>query len=123
YTTLEKPFWNPPSWVFAPVWTFLYGCMAVAGWLVWSSGNWKQIKLEMSLFFIQLGFNLAWSILFFGLQNPFVALIDILALWGFIMAAMISFLKFSRWAFFLMLLYLAWVTYAMTLNFAIILLN
>lgn len=123
YLTLEKPFWNPPGWVFGPVWMFLYGCMAIAGWLVWSSGSWKKINVEISLFFVQLGFNLAWSILFFGLKNPFVAFIDILALWGFITATMASFLKFSKLAFFLMFLYLAWVTYAMTLNYAIFLLN
>lgn len=123
YLTLHKPSWNPPNWVFAPMWTFLYGCMAVSVWLVWSASEWKKNKLAISLFFAQLFFNFGWSVLFFGLRNPFVALIDLIALWGFILATLIEFRKFNRIAAFLFFLYLAWVSYAFALNLAIVALN
>lgn len=123
YATLQKPSWNPPNWVFAPVWAFLYIVMAVAAWLVWRLGEGEKKNLALSLFAAQLLLNLAWPGLFFGLHNPFVALIDLIALWIFILAAMISFAKISRGAAFLFFFYFAWVSYALSLNAAIVFLN
>lgn len=123
YAGLRKPPWNPPNWVFAPVWTFLYGCMALAVWLVWHSDEWEKTSVAISLFAVQLGFNVAWSGLFFGLQNSFVAFVDILVLWGFILTTMIEFGRFTKFAAFLFFLYFVWVSYAVTLNCAILVLN
>jgi translocator protein len=123
YAGLRKPSWNPPNWVFAPVWMFLYGTMAVAVWLVWRAEKWEKIWLAVFLFAAQLAFNIAWSGLFFGLQNPFVAFIDILALWGFILATMISFFRLSKIAGLLFFLYFVWVSFAISLNGAIMVLN
>lgn len=123
YAGLRKPPWNPPKWVFAPVWAFLYGAMAVAAWLVWRSEKWEKTWLAIFLFAAQMIFNIGWSGLFFGLQNPVVAFIDILALWGFILATMISFFRINKMAGILFFLYFAWVSYAISLNGAIVTLN
>ena len=117
YPTLNKPSWNPPSWTFGPVWTTLYVMMAVAAWLVWKHG--KGAQAALTLFFIQLGLNCLWSFLFFGAQSPALALIDIAALWIMLALTTFSFFKLSQAAGLLMLPYLAWVSFAATLNFAI----
>ncbi|MFB3787145.1 MAG: TspO/MBR family protein [bacterium] len=119
YPTLRKPFWNPPNWIFGPVWSALYLAMAVAGWLVWrKAGGWEG-RLALGLFGAQLVFNTLWSFLFFGMQNPFAGLVDILILWGLIAATLAAFGRIAPAAGWLFVPYLAWVSYALTLNLAL----
>ena len=119
YETLDKPTWNPPNWVFAPVWTTLYGLMGIAVWLVWRGGVWNEVKSAVVLFTVQLVLNGLWSILFFGLQNPGGALIEIVALWLAIFATTMLFFRRSMIAGGLMMPYLLWVSFASFLNFTI----
>ncbi len=124
YPTLNKPSWNPPSWVFAPVWTTLYVMMAVAAWLVWKkTPRAPGLRLALGLFFIQLALNCLWSFLFFGARNPAWALVDIVALLAVLAATTWAFFNHSRLAGALMLPYLAWVSFAAFLNFTIWQLN
>jgi tryptophan-rich sensory protein len=118
YVTLHKPFFNPPSWIFGPVWTILYLLMGVSLYLVW---NTKKITLKW--FWIQLVLNMLWSVLFFGLKNPTVALLEIMLLWLAILMMVKSFWKYNRTASWLLLPYLLWVTFASVLNLFIVLLN
>jgi translocator protein len=120
YPTLQKPFFNPPPWIFAPVWTALYTMMAVAAWLVWQKRNSRQ---ALMLFFVQLALNFAWSFLFFGMKSPTLALIDIIAMWITILATLLAFRKFSTTASWLLAPYQAWVSFATVLNASIVWLN
>ncbi len=119
YLGLNKPAWNPPAWVFAPTWTFLYATMAVAAWLVWREGGWRAQGRALGLFLLQWALNALWTPLFFGLHRPGHALIDILALWLVLAATLIAFWRVRRAAGVLLLPYLAWVTVATVLNCAI----
>jgi translocator protein len=120
YPTLVKPSWTPPPWIFAPAWTALYIIMAIAAWLVWKSDTrFAGVRLAMILFFIQLALNALWSPLFFGLQSPGLALIDIILLVIVLALAVWAFLTVRIMAGLLMLPYLAWVLFAAALNFAI----
>jgi tryptophan-rich sensory protein len=124
YPTLNKPAWNPPAWIFAPVWTTLYVMMAVAAWLVWKKGRrGSGARLALALFFIQLALNCLWSFLFFGARSPGWALVDIVALLAALAATTWAFFHHSRLAGALMLPYLAWVSFAGFLNFTIWQLN
>lgn len=120
YPTLNKPTWNPPSWLFAPVWTTLYIMMAVAAWLVWLKGN---AGVPLVLFFAQLTLNCAWSFLFFGARSPWLGLVEIIMLWLAVTITTYVFFNRSRPAGLLMLPYLAWVSFAAFLNFTIWQLN
>jgi tryptophan-rich sensory protein len=119
YAGINKPAWNPPAWVFGPAWTFLYVTMAVAAWLVWREGGWRNQGKALGLFVLQWALNALWTPLFFGLHRPGLALIDILALWLAILATLIAFWRVRRAAGILLLPYLAWVTFATALNFTI----
>lgn len=121
YASLDKPFFTPPSWLFGPVWTTLYLAMAVSGWLVWRKRG--LAGTAMALFFIQLALNTLWSILFFGLESPGLALIEIAVLWTAILLTIRAFGGISRPAALLLVPYLAWVTFATLLNAGIWLLN
>ena len=123
YQTLEKPPFNPPSWVFGPVWTVLYGMMAVAVWLVWRNAAPGQARLPITLFAIQLVLNVAWSLLFFGLRQPGWAFAELCLLWLAIGATLLTFWPVSRPAAWLMVPYLLWVSFAGVLNLNIWLLN
>lgn len=125
FLTLEKPFFNPPSWLFAPVWTLLYIMMGIAFGLIWSSDfKDKQIvKKAMIIFGIQLALNALWSILFFGLCNPFLALIEIVLLWLFILETIKVFKPINNLASQLLYPYLVWVSFATVLNASIWWLN
>lgn len=123
YAGLEKPAWNPPSAVFGPVWTTLYILMAVAGWLVWKRAGFAGARPALTLFIVQLALNLAWSWIFFALQSPGWALVELLALWLAILGTMALFFRHSRAAGLLMVPYAAWVTFAGALNAAIVQLN
>ena len=113
YRTLEKPFFNPPDWVFAPVWTTLFVMMAVAAWRVWRAQAWPLIRTALVLYAIQLALNVAWSALFFGARSPGAALI---------VTARV-FARFDRIAAWMMAPYAAWVAFATLLNAAIWRLN
>ncbi len=124
YPTLRKPAFNPPSWVFGPVWTALYILMGIALYVVWRHG-WErpEVRWAMALFAIQLALNGLWSVLFFGLRTPGLAFLEILILWLAIVATGVAFWQTSPKAGALMVPYLAWVSFASVLNGAIWLLN
>ena len=121
YATLNKPSWNPPNWVFAPVWTLLYIMMGVAAWLVWRTRD--RIGPAMALFGAQLGFNLLWSLVFFGLRSPGWALVEVVFLVGSVALTMLAFFGRQATAGWLFVPYLAWVSFAAVLNAAIWWLN
>lgn len=124
YASLARPSFNPPNGVFAPVWTTLFILMGMALYLVWQQGfGKKEVKKALTIFGVQLVLNILWSILFFGLRNPSLALVDIVLLWVLILATMLSFAKISKPAAWLLIPYLAWVSFASILNFAIWKLN
>lgn len=125
YPTLEKPFFNPPNWVFAPVWTTLYILMGVAAGMVWNKMDSDRINVRKGLqfFAIQLALNFLWSYLFFGLHNPLLALAELIILWLMIFETYVVFKRVSKTAGLLLLPYLAWVSFAGILNAAIFWLN
>jgi len=123
YASLNKPSWNPPSWVFGPVWTLLYLLMAVAAWLVWRRGGWSARRAALTLYLVQLGLTAAWSPAFFGVQNPARALAVILALLTAIVATLLAFRPVSRTAALLLVPYLLWVNFATVLNLTLWYLN
>ena len=119
FADLNKPSWNPPSWLFGPVWTLLYIAMAVAAWLVWRTGGWKRRTPALALFMFQWLLNALWTPLFFGLHRIDLALIDITLMWLAIAATIAAFYRISKSSAYLLIPYLAWVTFATALNFAI----
>jgi len=123
YRTIEKPSWNPPDWIFGPVWTTLFVLMAIAAWLVWKPAGFKAAATPLSLFAIQLMLNVAWSWIFFGLHQPGWAFVEILVLWLTILATTVAFFRCSQLAGWLLVPYLAWVSFAAVLNFSIWRLN
>jgi translocator protein len=123
YPTLSKPTWTPPAWVFAPVWTALYCMMGIAAGLVWSRAGWAVARVSLILFAIQLVLNVTWSAIFFGLHQPGWAFAEIVLLWAAIAATAGEFWRVSKAAGWLMIPYLAWVTFASALNFAVWRLN
>ncbi len=123
YPTLRKPSWNPPNWVFGPVWTTPYLAMAVAAWLVWRRRGRAEVAVPLGLFFVQLLLNAIWSPLFFGMHRPGLAFADIVVLWIAIVATVLAFRRVSAGATTLLLPYLGWVSFAAVLNLAIWRLN
>jgi len=123
YRRLNKPTWNPPNKIFAPVWTTLYVLMAIAAWLVWMRYDFGGALLPLALFVAQLLLNAAWTWLFFGLHRIRGALLDIVVLWFTILATLVSFWSLEPLAGVLLLPYLAWVSFAMFLNWTILRLN
>jgi translocator protein len=116
YAGLVKPSWNPPSSVFAPVWSTLYILMGVAAWLVWRKFGFAGAPVALGLFVFQLVLNALWSYLFFGLHQPAVAFVEIVVLWLAILATTIGFWRVSVQAGVLLLPYLSWVAFASALN-------
>lgn len=125
YATLQKPFFSPPNWVFGPVWTVLYILMGIALYSILTStkGEKTERNLVTRIFYLQLGFNAIWSILFFGLKMPIAAFIEILLLWGSIFILIRLSRTISPASGWLLTPYLLWVSFAAILNFSIILLN
>jgi translocator protein len=124
YTTINKPVFNPPSWLFGPVWTTLFFLMAISAFIVWeNSTDKKESTKSISIYNIQLGLNLLWSILFFGFKSPTAAFIEILFLWVVILYTIIKFNKISKISAILLIPYLLWVSFAAFLNLTIVLLN
>jgi benzodiazapine receptor len=119
YGQLAQPAWAPPSWVFGPVWTVLYVLMAVAAWLVWRSGGFRQNRLALGFFLVQLVFNALWSWLFFGWRLGGWAFADILALLVSLAITLVLFWRVRRAAGVLLIPYLLWVTFAAVLNFVV----
>ena len=93
YAELAKPTWNPPSWLFGPIWTALYIMMALAVWLVWREGGWKVQRWPLTLYLVQWALNALWTPIFFGLQRPDLAFVDIIILLVALYATLVAFLK------------------------------
>jgi benzodiazapine receptor len=124
YAALEKPFFTPPNWLFAPAWITLYVLMAVAAFLVWRKGLGEEgVRCALIVFLVQLVLNALWSVVFFGLHSPFWGMVVILALWVAILVTIIKFFRLSVAAGSLMLPYILWVSFASALNIAIWVLN
>ena len=119
YRDLVKPSWTPPAWVFGPAWTLLYTLMAIAAWLVLRRIGQTSVTVPLLLFGVQLAFNVAWSLLFFGARQPGWAMLDLTLLWLSIGATLLSFWGVSPAAGALLIPYLLWVSYASTLNWGI----
>jgi tryptophan-rich sensory protein len=119
YTQIQKPSWTPPDAVFGPVWTLLYVMMGVSAWLFWRDSAGDVRRRGLSIFALQLLLNSLWSLLFFGMQSPGWAAIEIVVLWGAIAATIIVFAKVGRAAALLLVPYLLWVSFASALNFSI----
>ncbi len=120
YMTIEKPSWNPPGWVFGPVWTFLYFAMATAAWRVWRKNGWA---LAMALYGVQLVFNAAWTPVFFGAHQIGWALVVIVLLWLAAVATAVAFFRADKLSGALMVPYLMWLSFATFLNFTLWQLN
>src|SRR3989338_2115424 len=124
YTTLNKPSFSLPNWIFGPVWTMLYFMMGVSAYLVWVKGlENKKVRVALTLFLLQLFLNFFWSILFFGFHSPMLALIDIILLWFAIIFSILKFYSISKNASYLLIPYLLWVSFAFVLNLSIVALN
>ena len=124
YAELEKPFFTPPDWVFAPVWMVLYTLMGVSAFLVWKRGlNDKKVRAGLEVFLLQLFLNSLWSFVFFGLKAPVLAMYLILVMWMAILWTMLKFRDVSKAAWRLLMPYLLWVGYAVLLNAGIVVLN
>lgn len=148
YVSLIKPAFTPPNWLFAPVWTTLFLLMGISLYLVWSknwniqvsetkgerkqawnpiseklwSGSWRE-ENALAIFVFQLVLNILWSVIFFGLKLPSLAFIEIMMLWVAILYTIINFYRISKWASYLLIPYLLWVTLASALNLSIVMLN
>lgn len=122
YVTLNKPAFNPPNWIFAPVWTTLYILMGISFYLVLKSKS-KDKTLSVKLFLAQLFLNVLWSFVFFGLHSPMFGFATIFILWISIISTIVHFDRISKPAAYLLLPYLGWVTFASFLNLSIVLLN
>ncbi|MBU1204166.1 MAG: tryptophan-rich sensory protein [Nanoarchaeota archaeon] len=121
YLSIIKPSFNPPNWLFAPVWTTLFLLMGISFYLIWK--NKSKTKKAICLFIAQLTLNILWSFFFFTLRSPFLALINIIILWMLILLTMIEFKKISKPSAYLLIPYILWVSFAVILNFFILLLN
>lgn len=118
YSGLIKPGFNPPSWVFGPVWTLLYTLMGLSLYLIWREGiKQKKVRQAVIIFIIHLAFNTVWSIIFFGFQSPAWAFVDIILLWLMIGLIIHYFWKIKKLSAYLLIPYWAWVSFAAVLNF------
>jgi benzodiazapine receptor len=124
YAALEKPFFTPPNWLFAPAWITLYLLMAVAAFLIWRKGLGEEgVRYALILFLVQLVLNALWSVVFFGLHSPLYGMVVIIALWIAILLTIIKFFQLSVAAGSLLLPYILWVSFAAVLNISIWVLN
>lgn len=123
YAHLQKPSWTPPPAVFGPVWTALYIMMAIAAWLVWKQSGFKARTLPLGLFILQLALNAIWSPLCFGLHSLAISSVDIVLLWLVLLITTVLFFRISKVAGYLLVPYLAWISYASCLNITLWRLN
>ncbi len=120
YSEIILPTFNPPSWVFGPVWTILYIFMSVAAWIAWNKSSNKKV---LQVYFVHLFFNAIWSVIFFGFHQIFIALIDLVIILVFIIWLMKIYYQINKISFVLMIPYLLWSSYALVLNTTIFYLN
>jgi len=124
YSTLSKPWWSPPNWLFGPIWTTLYVLMGIALFLVWREGiHRRDVRFAILIFGVQLVLSLIWSVVFFSLHALFGSFAIVMLLWLAILANIIAFLIISKWAGFLLVPYIIWVSIASYLNYSVYLLN
>ena len=124
YATLAKPWWSPPNWLFGPIWTTLYVLMGIALFLVWREGiHRRDVRFAILIFAVQLVLNLLWSVVFFSFHALFGSFIIVMFLWLAILANIIAFLIITKWAGFLLVPYIIWVSIASYLNYSVYLLN
>lgn len=124
YRNLRKPAWRPPDWLFGPVWAVLYLLIAISGWLVWRTvGDTGSGRLALSVYSAQLVLNAAWPAVFFGLRRPGWGVVEIIGLWGSILATIVAFFPLSRAASYMLIPYLLWVSFASVLNLRVWQLN
>ncbi|MBD3155567.1 MAG: tryptophan-rich sensory protein [Candidatus Aenigmarchaeota archaeon] len=123
YQNIQKPSFNPPSWVFGPVWTTLFLMMGISLYLILIKRMSKKVKLGIVLFGVQLVLNILWSLFFFGLQDPLLGFIEITILWVFIALTIYQFRKIDKRSSYLLIPYILWVSFAAILNLSIWLLN
>ena len=121
YSLLNKPSFNPPDWIFAPVWTILYLMMTIAIWIFWHNKN--RDMNTVYIYFIHLVFNTTWSIVFFVFHHMLLALIVLIALIGLIIILIIRFKRVNLVSSYLMVPYVLWCSFALILNFNLIILN
>jgi tryptophan-rich sensory protein len=123
YQTINKPSFNPPNWIFGPVWTFLYVLMGIGSWMIWLKRKTSHVSVALAIYFVSLVFNFMWSILFFKLQSPQMAIVDISILLGIIILMIVKWRKINPTAAYIQIPYLLWVSFATVLNAAIVHLN
>ncbi len=123
YRALSKPAWNPPDWVFGAGWSVLYVMIAVAGWRVWEAAATEELIFPLTIYALQLALNAGWSAIFFGLKRPDWAFVELVCLWIAIAANILAFQPIDPLAAWLLVPYLAWVTFAGALNFTVWRLN
>lgn len=123
YKQLDKPSFNPPEWLFAPVWTMLFILIGLSFYLVWKQNFGDRKNIAVGIYSIQLILNLFWSLLFFGLKSPFLAFIEIVLLWIVILSNIIVFYRINKDAGFLLIPYFIWVSFATVLNYFVFILN
>ena len=123
YFTIAKPSFNPPSWVFGPVWTLLFIMMGISIYFIVKNGITDRNKKAVYIFAMQLLLNIIWSMLFFGMKSPMLAFFEIIVLWLAIAWTMMAFIKLSKKAAYLLIPYILWVSFAALLNFGIWILN
>ena len=123
FVTLNKPSFNPPNYLFGPIWSLLYFLMGISLYLIWQQPRSTQRKQAITIFLIQFALNVSWSFIFFKQHQILWALVDIIALWLFILITILSFAKLNKTAAWLLVPYISWVSFATLLNAAIWLLN
>ena len=123
FVTLNKPSFNPPNYLFGPIWSLLYFLMGISLYLIWQQPRSTQRKQAITIFLIQFALNVSWSFIFFKQHQILWALVDIIALWLFILITILSFAKLNKTAALLLVPYISWVSFATLLNAAIWLLN
>lgn len=122
YAFINKPTFNPPNWIFGPVWTTLFILMGVASYIIYKQNN-KKSFYALKIYSAQLILNIMWSIVFFGMKNPLGAFFVIIALWILIVYTMLTFYRIKKSAGYLFIPYFLWVSFATILNFSIYILN
>ncbi len=123
YVDLIKPLWNPPSWIFGPVWTVLYALMGISAYIVWQERSTSHVRTALFVYGVQLALNILWSAIFFGFKNPQIAFFEILVLLCFIIITTILFWRINVWAGVMLVPYILWVVFASYLNYTIWRLN
>jgi translocator protein len=123
YESLDQPDWDPPDWVFGPIWSVLYLGIGVSAWLVWRARGISGARVPLAVWGVQLALNLLWTLIFFGLEQPGFATIEIAILWLAIVATIAAFWPISKVAAMILVPYLAWVSFAAALTFSIWRLN